>query len=124
MVQAIAVQDRVNVEHLPDEPRHFTIETAQPSLWLLSKAEFEKLQNMITELIKRIICNQMAYFKKEYGRLVKNRIEHKFTKEMDKRSNIVSSQEISCYLLIAIISTKNGKKSSIFMSFIYSNRYH
>ncbi len=90
MVQAIAVRDRVNCQHLSDADRGYTISTARPDLWILSKDDYGKLQSIASHIIKQIICKQMGYFKESYTHLVPKHLEHKYQKEMNTKSTIVS----------------------------------
>ena len=90
MVQGIAVQDRVNVEQLDDTERQLDVAKVDPSLWLPSEKDMENIQKTFKEIIKRVLCQQMKFFKDNYSHLVANSIPHKHQSEMKKRSTIVS----------------------------------
>lgn len=94
MVQAIAVQDRVNVENYADDDRNFTLRTAKPQMWMLTKIEYEKLRKTLQELVKRIICKQMKFFQDNFDHLVSPHIPHKFQREMKQKSNVVNLKQI------------------------------
>ncbi len=100
MVQIIAVQDRVNVETLDDSERNYTVSTANPKLWILTKTEYEKLQLTLQELVKRILCQQMQFFRENYSHLTTEHLPHKYAKEMKQKSNVVSfHDEIRCRII-------------------------
>ena len=94
MVQSIAVQDRVNVEGYDDNDRNFTLRTAKPQMWMLTKVEYGKLRTTLQELVKRIICKQMKYFRDNFDHLVSLHIPHQFQKEMKQKSTVVSLQPV------------------------------
>eukprot|EP00112_Aurelia_sp_Birch-Aquarium-sp1_P000947 Seg1092.2 transcript_id=Seg1092.2/GoldUCD/mRNA.D3Y31 product="hypothetical protein" protein_id=Seg1092.2/GoldUCD/D3Y31 len=126
MVQAIAVQDRVNVENYADDDRNFTLRTAKPQMWMLTKIEYEKLRKTLQELVKRIICKQMKFFQDNFDHLVSPHIPHKFQREMKQKSNVVPlgimlKNEMYTEEMIAVLEklqeycpqTKNGDLKKI-----------
>lgn len=90
MVQAIAVQDRVNVESLDDMDRQTKFEDADPNRWKLNQEEEETLQNTLITLVTRILCQQMKFFKDHFQHLVIMHIPHPFQEQTKLKSKIVS----------------------------------
>ena len=90
LVQGVAIQDRVNVEHLCDQENRADILTLENSKWLLNKDEHQTIQNTLEVLVKRGICAHMSDFKTHYSDFVEKHIVHPFHKEMSKRSTLVS----------------------------------
>ena len=84
-----AVQDRVPTFDLPES------RTNSPSLhlhdFLPSDDDYAKLKSNFSILISRIMCNNMEYFYKVFGRFLTYHIPHQYSAEMSKVSKIVSN---------------------------------
>ena len=88
VVHGMAVVDRVTFD-IGGKPRKKILEVPNEK-WLLSPEEFQTyVRSPCKEIIKRILCEHMAFFKKKFSGFVCDHIPHEFQKEMSKKSKMV-----------------------------------
>jgi len=58
--------------------------------FLPSAEDYTKLQSHFTVLVSRIMCSNMEYFNKLFGKCLTYHIPHQYSTEMTKPSKIVS----------------------------------
>lgn len=89
---SFAVKDRVNLHDVSDIPPTTTpsISTVLPKL-LPSKDDDAVIYDDFAILLARMMCDNMPYFKENYGDVVERHIPHKHQEEMSARSEVVST---------------------------------
>ena len=88
---AYAVRDRIDASNLCDDPPSST-PTGQDviSTILPSEEDDANIHDEFAILVARIVCKHMTFFKNTYANVVDWHIEHKFSKEMSLKSEVVS----------------------------------
>ena len=84
-----AVQDRVDLSHLSNESRITDPDEIDFSKFLPSAEDYKAIIDNFIVLISRILVKHLPHFS-QYASVVPKDIKHKYSKEMSKRSNVVS----------------------------------
>ena len=86
-----AVQDRVDLSHLSNESRIMIIDPDEIdfSKFLPLAEDYEAITDNFVVLILKILVEHLPHFSK-YAPVVPKDIQHKYSKEMSKKSNVVS----------------------------------
>lgn len=84
-----AVQDRVDLSHLSNEPRIIDPDEIDFHTFMPSAEDYEAISNNFSVLISRILVEHLPHLSK-YAAAVPKSIKHKYSKEMSKKSNVVS----------------------------------
>ena len=90
---SFAILNRVDFSHLSDEiPDNSTIHDLKNVALSLQPTALDDqiLQNNISTLISRILCNRMEFFKVCFQDIIQWHIKHKYSTEMSKKSVVVS----------------------------------
>ncbi len=88
-VQLYAVKDRVNLSQLSQTPPS-VCEVALDMI-LPSDEDNASLMENMTILIARVMVDRIPFFKEDFKKLVPNHIQHKYSKEMCNKSEVVST---------------------------------
>ena len=89
-VQLYAVKDRVNLSQL-SQTFPSICEVALDTI-LPSDEDNASLMENMSILIARVIVNRIPFFNNDFKKLVPNHIQHKYSKEMCNKSEVVSVQ--------------------------------
>ena len=86
-----ALKDRIDFSGLDEEPIEcIQQDVKQVALSLLPSAEDdEALQKNICILISRVLYDNVPYFKQSFDGTIEWHIQHEFTREMSKKSELV-----------------------------------
>ena len=84
-----AVQDRVDLSHLSNESRIIDPDEIDFSKFLPSAEDYKAIIDNFIVLISRILVKHLPHFS-QYASVVPKDIKHKYSKEMSKKSNVVS----------------------------------
>ena len=83
-----AVQDRVDLSHLSNESRIIDPDEIDFSKFLPLAEDYEAITDNFV-LTSKILVEHLPHFSK-YAPVVPKDIQHKYSKEMSKKSNVVS----------------------------------
>ncbi len=84
-----AVQDRVDLSHLSNESRIIDPDEVDFSKFVPLAEDYEAITDNFIVLISGILVKYLPHFSK-YAPVVPKAIQHKYSKEMSKKSNVVS----------------------------------
>jgi len=120
VVQGMAVVDRINFEHLPNEDPQADVLSLPNITWLPSKEEHQVIRETLKVLIQRTLCEQMVFFKENFEDLVIYHIEHDYLKESTLKSEVVSFVFCGFNTDCGLILTNTDSNRAVFVH----HRYH
>ena len=90
-----AVLNRIPTKHLPNTlPPGFQLSANIASSVLPSPEDDRAIRKNIATIIARVLTQQLDFFKFTFLNVVERHIEHKFSKEMSKKSTVVRIKSI------------------------------
>ena len=90
-----AVQDRVNCSNLADIPPSIEPTAKDVISKVLPSDEGDSIiHDEFAILVARIMCKHMTFFQSSYADVVDWHIEHKFSKQMSQKSEVVNADKI------------------------------
>ena len=105
-VHMYAVRDRINVSNHSNVPRFLGIESINLKDILPASSDLISLKKNVTTLLSRIVRKHMPYFRKHIeAKAIPQHIQHKYSKEMSQRSEVVRHCCYICYHFGIIIGS-------------------
>lgn len=101
------IRDRVNLHDVSDvAPANPPTVSDVLKVVLPTESDDGIIRDEFASLLARMVCDNMHYFKKNYGDIVQRHIPHKYEKEMSSKSHVVSVHlilYICCYTGVCVI---------------------
>lgn len=97
-----AVKDRLPTSHLEDKPCLPDFSSFAPSKLLPTGGDDKSIQDNFTILISRVLSKNFPFFEK-FATGVPKHIEHKYYKELSKKSEIVSTCRLCVFIFTITI---------------------
>jgi hypothetical protein len=86
-----AVRDRIDTSNFSE--KHESPPTLQLYDFLPSNEDYSSLKENFKVLVSRILCQNMKFFKNNFSKSIQWHIEHQYSSEMKRKSQIVRSNQ-------------------------------